>query len=71
MLLDVSLVGTEGTTFSKRLQRDVLVYILAIDLLDDFSLLLFTLKLFSSLFLTIFSLKEKLSQKIRNQLSSS
>ena len=65
MLLDVSLVGTEGTTFSKRLQRDVLVYILAIDALDDFSLLLFTLKLFSSLFPTIFSLKEKLSQKIR------
>ena len=64
MLLDVSPVGTEGKTFSKRLQRDVLVYILAIDALDDFSLLLFTLKLFSSLFPTIFSLKEKLSQKI-------
>ena len=64
MLLDVFPVGTERKTFSKRLQRDVLVYILAIDALDDFSLLLFTLKLFSSLFPTIFSLKEKLSQKI-------
>ena len=44
MLLDVFPVGTEGKTFSKRLQRDVLVYILVIDALDDFSLLLFTLK---------------------------
>ena len=65
MLLDVSPVGTEGKTFSKRLQRDVLVYILAINALDDFSLPLLTLKLFSSLVPTIFSLKEKLSQKMR------
>ena len=50
--------------FEKALTR-LFWFIFWLYVLDDFSLLLFTLKLFSSLFPTIFSLKEKLSQKIR------
>ena len=54
--------------FRKDSNASVLPFIFWLDVLDDFSLLLFTLKLFSSLFLTILSLKEKLAQKIRIEL---
>ena len=50
--------------FEKTLTR-LFWFIFWLDVLDDLSLLLYTLKLFSSLFLTILFLKEKLSQKIR------